>query len=59
MQKTKIHRVRLTQQQHDALQVLKKYNVNLSSFIRDAISVKIKTDWKGIKEKKEKFNCPF
>ena len=59
MEKTKIHKVRLTQQQSDAFKILKSYDVNLSQFIRDAISMKIKSDWKQIKEKKERVYCPF
>jgi hypothetical protein len=52
MQKTKIHKVRITEQQAYAFEQLKKYDVNLSQFIRQAIKEKLQKDWKTIKEKK-------
>lgn len=59
MQRTKIHKVRLTEMQYNSLQVLKQYNVNISQFIRTAIKEKLAKDWKNIKEKKQKNTCPF
>ena len=59
MQKTKIHKVRLTETQYNSLKVLKSYNVNLSQFIRQAIKEKLQRDWKSIKESKTKIKCPF
>lgn len=59
MQKTKIHKVRITEQQAYAFEQLKKYDVNLSQFIRQAIKEKLQRDWKSIKESKEKVKCPF
>lgn len=59
MQKTIIHKVRLTTQQSNSLKVLKSYDVNVSQFIRQAIKEKLLRDWKGIKIKKEKEYCPF
>jgi hypothetical protein len=59
MQKTKIHKVRITEQQSYAFEQLKKYNVNLSQFIRQAIKEKLSRDWKQIKESKNKSKCPF
>lgn len=59
MQKTKIHKVRITEQQAYAFEQLKKYDVNLSHFIRQAIKEKLQRDWKSIKESKEKVKCPF
>lgn len=59
MQKTKIHKVRITEQQAYAFEQLKKYDVNLSQFIRQAIKEKLARDWKSIKESKEKVKCPF
>lgn len=59
MQKTKIHKVRITEQQAFAFEQLKKYDVNLSQFIRQAIKEKIARDWKSIKENKEKVKLPF
>jgi post-segregation antitoxin (ccd killing protein) len=59
MQKTKIHKVRITEQQAYAFEQLKKYDVNLSQFIRQAIKEKLQRDWKQIKESKNKSKCPF
>lgn len=43
----------------ESLQKLKDYDVNVSKFIRIAISEKIKREWKSIKEKKERVKLPF
>jgi hypothetical protein len=59
MEKTHIHKVRLTEQQYNSLQVLKSYNVNTSQFIRQAIKEKLQRDWKSIKEQRNKEYCPF
>lgn len=59
MEKTHIHRVRLTETQYKTLLKLKEYDVNLSQFIRQAIKEKIAKDWKQIKECKTKIKCPF
>ena len=45
--------IRFSEKQAESLQKLKDYDVNVSQFIRLAISEKIKRDWKSIKEKKE------
>ena len=37
MQKTKIHKVILTEKQAESLAILKQYDVNVSQFIRQAI----------------------
>ena len=49
---TVIHTIRFSKQQAESLQKLKDYDVNISKFIRLAISEKIKRDWKQIKEEK-------
>lgn len=54
-----IHTIRFTEKQAESLQKLKDYDVNISQFIRLAISEKIKRDWKQIKEKKERVKLPF
>lgn len=59
MQKTKIHKVRLTEKQAESLAILKSYDVNLSQFIRAAIKEKLQRDWKQIKESKQTIKCPF
>ena len=56
---TVIHTIRFSKQQAESLQKLKDYDVNISQFIRIAISEKIKRDWKQIKEKKERVKLPF
>ena len=56
---TVIHTIRFSVQQAESLQKLKDYDVNISQFIRLAISEKIKRDWKQIKEKKERVKLPF
>ena len=59
MQKTKIHKVRLTEKQYESLKVLKSYDVNVSQFIRASIKEKLQREWKQIKEKKETIKLPF
>ena len=54
-----IHPIRFTEKQAESLQKLKDYDVNVSQFIRLAISEKIKRDWRSIKEKKERVKLPF
>lgn len=54
-----IQTIRFTEKQAESLQKLKDYDVNVSQFIRLAISEKIKRDWKLIKEKKERVKLPF
>ena len=56
---TEIYTIRFTKNQAESLQKLKDYDVNISQFIRIAISDKIKRDWKQIKEKKERVKLPF
>ncbi len=59
MQKTVIQTFRVTADQWATLKVLDCYGVNVSEFIRQAISEKINRDWKEIKIKKEKVKVPF
>ena len=54
-----IHTIRFSEKQAESLQKLKDYDVNVSQFIRIAISEKIKRDCKQIKEKKERVKLPF
>ena len=51
--------IRFSEKQAESLQKLKDYDVNVSQFIRLAISEKIKRDWKSIKEKNERVKLPF
>ena len=54
-----IHTIRFSEKQAESLQKLKDYDVNVSQFIRIAIAEKIKSNWKQIKEKKERVKLPF
>ena len=49
----------LTKRQKASLEKLKEYGVNVSHFIREAIKEKLKTDWKEIKDSKDKIKLPF
>ena len=51
--------VMITDKQSETLDILRKYDVNISQFIRIAIKEKIGRDWKSIKEKKERIKLPF
>jgi hypothetical protein len=50
---------KFTKKQMDAFRKLEDYGVNVSKFVRLAISEKVKRDWPSIKEKKEKIKLPF
>lgn len=52
-------KIAFNSQQKRAFEILKKHNVNINQFIRQAIKEKIKRDWKSIKEEKTKGYCPF
>ena len=54
--KTKV--IRISDSQHKTLQKMKSYNVNVGKFIRDAISEKIKLEYKDLIPK-VKNACPF
>lgn len=56
---TVIHTIRFSEQQAESLQKLKDYDINVSKFIRLAISEKIKRDWKQIKSEKQRVKLPF
>jgi len=42
--------VGFNKQQNEAFKTLKKYNVNVNQFIRQAIKEKLQRDWKEIKD---------
>ena len=48
-----------TKQQKKAFETLEKHGVNVNKFIRQAISEKIKSEWRKIKEPTTKEYCPF
>ena len=50
---------KFTKQQIKSFRKLDEYGVNVSKFVRLAVSEKIKKDWKGIKEQKERIHYPF
>ena len=56
---TKSKTFKFSNQQMDAFKKLEDYGVNVSQFVRLAISEKIKRDWPSIKEKKERVDLPF
>lgn len=51
--------VMITPRQAQSLFTLKKYDVNVSQFIRTAIKEKLQREWSTIKEKKERIKMPF
>lgn len=50
---------KFTKQQIESFRKLDEYGVNVSKFVRLAVSEKIKKDWKEIKEQKERMLYPF
>ena len=56
---TNNYTIRFSDEQINSLNKLKDYDVNVSKFIRLAISEKIKRDWKQIKEEKQRVKLPF
>lgn len=54
---TEVEVIKLTKTQKETLKKLKKYNVNKSRFIREAISEKLQREGFEIQRKKE--YCPF
>lgn len=54
---TEVEVIKLTKQQKQTLQKLKKYNVNKSNFIREAISEKLQREGHEITRKIKR--CPF
>lgn len=55
--KTKV--IRISETQHQTLQKMKSYNVDVGKFIRDAISEKIKKEYSDLIPKPKKEKCPF
>jgi hypothetical protein len=55
---TKVKVIRISEMQHQTLQKMKSYNVDVGRFIRDAIAEKIKREYKNLIPK-EKINYPF
>jgi len=51
--------IMISEIQAKSLATLKKYDVNVSQFIRQAIKEKLQRDWKEIKEHKNKVKLPF
>ena len=56
---TNNYTIRFSDEQINSLKKLKDYDVNVSKFIRLAISEKIKRDCKQIKENKQRVKLPF
>ena len=55
--KTKV--IRISENQHLTLQKMKSYNIDVGKFIRDAISEKIKREYKDLIPKPVEFKIPF
>jgi hypothetical protein len=55
--KTKV--IRITETQNLTLKKMKFYNIDVGKFIRDAISEKIKREYKDLIPKQKKEYCPF
>lgn len=56
---TKIKVIRITEMQHNTLQKMKSYNVDVGKFIRDAIAEKIKREYSELIPKTGKSKIPF
>lgn len=56
---TKVKVIRISEVQLETLQKMKSYNVDVGKFIRDAISEKIKKEYKKLLPKPKKEYCPF
>jgi hypothetical protein len=56
---SKVKVIKITDQQHQTLKKLDSYQINVAQFIRDAISEKIKRDYKELILKPKKEYCPF
>jgi len=55
---TKIKVIRISESQHKTLQKMKSYNIDVGKFVRDAISEKIKREYKDLIPKIKNI-CPF
>ena len=58
-QYTKTKVIRISESQLLTLQKMKSYNVDVGKFIRDAISEKIKKEYKDLIPKVQKEKMPF
>ena len=56
---TKVKVLKITEIQHQTLKKLDSYGVNVAQFIRDALSDKIKREYKDLLPKPKKEYCPF
>jgi len=51
--------LKISKQQKETLQKMKSYNVDVSRFVRNAITEKIKRDYAELIPKPKKVYCPF
>ncbi len=56
---TKVKVLKITETQHETLQKLDSYQINVAQFIRDAIQEKIKREYSDLIPKQKKEYCPF
>ena len=56
---TEVFNLKISKQQKQTLDKLKSRNIKVSSFVRKAISEKIKRDYSELQEKPKDEFCPF
>ena len=56
---TEVKVLRISETQHKTLVKMKSYNIDVAQFIRDAISEKIKREYKDLLPKPKVEYCPF
>ncbi len=56
---TKVKVIKITEIQHNTLIKMDSYKINVAQFIRDAISEKIKREYKDLLQKPKKEFIPF
>ncbi len=56
---TKVKVLKISEVQYNTLKKMESYKVPVSQFIRDAISEKIKREYKDLLPKSKKEYCPF
>ncbi len=56
---TEVITLKITSTQKETLNKMRCYNIDVSKFIRESISEKIKREYKDLKPKKKKEDVPF
>jgi len=55
--KTKV--IKITESQHNTLVKMKRYNIRVADFIREAIAEKINREYSNLIPKVKEVECPF